>query len=57
MFKKKNKRFPTFWVIVLVFAVFWALDELKILVINIPWLPVILIIIAVGAIVNHYQGK
>jgi uncharacterized membrane protein YoaK (UPF0700 family) len=50
-----KKRFPTLAVILLIFAIFWLLDELEILNINIPWIPVILIIIAVGMIFNRFR--
>jgi len=50
-----KKRFPTFAVIVLVLAIFWLLGDLNILNVNIPWIPVILIIVAVGWIVSHYS--
>ena len=49
--------FPTFAVIVLVLAVLWLLGEMKILTVNVPWLPVILIIIALGWIINFYKKK
>ena len=50
-----KKGFPTFAVILLVLAVLWLLNEIDILTINIPWLPIILAIIAIGMIVNKYQ--
>jgi hypothetical protein len=49
-----RKRFPTLATIVFVFAVFWLLSELGILTIDIPWLPLILAIIALGWIVNRF---
>ena len=50
----KRKIFPTFWVIVLVFALAWLFSDLGYLNINIPWLPITVVLIAIGAIVNHY---
>jgi len=54
--KRKNK-FPTLAVILLVFAVVWLLSDLKILLIDIPWIPIILAIIAIGMIVNRYTEE
>ena len=50
-----KKGFPTFAVILLVLAVLWLLTEIDVLTINIPWLPIIIAIIAIGMIVNKYQ--
>ena len=59
MFKKnktsKEKEFPTLAVILLVFAIAWLLSDLNLININIPWIPVILIIVAIGLIVNRYD--
>lgn len=49
----KNKTFPVFAVILLLVGIAWALSELGVLVVNIPWLPIILIVIAVGMIFNR----
>jgi len=48
-----EKRFPTFAALVLVFAVLWLLSELEVITVDIPWWPVILIIISLGWIANH----
>jgi len=50
-----KKGFPTFAVILLVLAVLWLLTEISVLIINVPWLPIIIGIIAIGMIVNKYQ--
>lgn len=47
-------RFPTLAVILLIAGIVWALDSLGYLGINFPWLPVVLIIIAIGMIVNRH---
>jgi len=52
-----KKRFPTIAVIVLAIGIFWLLSDLGILVIDIPWWPIILIIIAIGWIVNSITRK
>jgi hypothetical protein len=48
----KNK-FPTFAMILLLFGLIWLLNELKILNIDFPWIPSIVIIIAIGMIINR----
>ena len=51
-----KKYFPTFWTIVLLLGIAWLLRELGYISpeLDIPWLPAILVVIAIGAIVNHY---
>jgi len=51
---KMKRRFPTFALLVLVFAVIWLLKDLGVIVIDVPWVPVILIIIALGMIINRF---
>lgn len=53
LFTKKRK-FPTFAVILLVVGLIWLLNELKLITINIPWIPVVLVIVAIGMIINRY---
>lgn len=52
-----NKRFPFFAVVVLAVASVWFLNELKILTVEIPWFPLVLIVIALGWVVEHYRKK
>jgi len=47
-------KFPVLATIILIFAVFWLLNELEILILDIPWIPVILIVIAIGLIFNRF---
>jgi hypothetical protein len=54
---KGNKVFPTFAVIVLILAVLWMLSGFKVFTADIPWIPIIVVVIAVGWIVNHYTKK
>ena len=51
----RRKGFPTFAVIVLVLSLLYLLDSLNILATRIPWLPIILIIVASGWIVDRYS--
>lgn len=52
---ERKKGFPTFATLVLVVGVLWLLSELQILTVTIPWFPVIMIIVAIGWIVDHYS--
>ncbi len=48
-------KFPVLAVILLVFAIVWLLSELRILLIDIPWVPAVLILIAIGLIYNRFR--
>jgi len=48
-------KFPVLAVILLIFALVWLVNELGYLNINPPWLPVILIVIAIGMIFNRLR--
>ena len=50
-------RFSIFWGLILVLAIVWLLADLEVIAINIPWLPIILVVIAFGAFINHLIGK
>ena len=50
-----SSRFPTLAVLLLIFAIVWLLNDLRIISLNIPWIPVILIVIAIGMIANRYR--
>ena len=50
-----KNNFPTLAVILLVLGIVWLLNDMSIISINIPWIPLVLIIIAVGIIMNRYQ--
>ncbi len=47
--------FPTFATVVLAIGVIWLLNDLNVFSVDIPWFPVILIVIAIGWIVKHYK--
>lgn len=51
----KNK-FPVLAVILLMFALVWLFSDLGYWTIDLPWIPVILGIIAVGMIFNRFRG-
>jgi hypothetical protein len=54
-----KNRFPTLAVILLVVGLAWLFNELNVIAIDVPWVPLILIIIAIGMILNKYnkQGR
>jgi len=54
--KARHGKLPIFWAIVLFVAVVWLLSELGLMRIDVPWLPAILVIVAVGAIINSLRG-
>lgn len=56
--KKKQRKFSAFWFFILVLSVIWFLNEAGIdLGIDIPWLPLIMIIIALGFFINKLLGR
>jgi uncharacterized membrane protein YoaK (UPF0700 family) len=48
-----RRKFPVLAFIILIFAVTWLLREMEIIDIRIPFLPVVLIVIALGIIFNR----
>ncbi|MFA5856187.1 MAG: hypothetical protein WC867_02445 [Candidatus Pacearchaeota archaeon] len=53
---KNNNKFPIFAAVLLVLGIVWFFNELNILPwSNIPWFPLILIVIAIGMIINRYS--
>jgi len=50
-------KFPALAVILLIFAVAWLLSDLGVYFIDIPWIPVILVVIAIGMIFNRFTRK
>ena len=53
----KGGKFPTFAVLLLVIAVLWLLGDLGVITVDIPWIPIVLIVIAVGLILKHRAHK
>ena len=52
-----KRKFPTLAIILLVFGIIWLLSSINILTIDLPWIPIVLIIVAIGMIINRYMGK
>ncbi len=55
--ERNEGRFPTFALIVLLIGIFWLLNELDVLKANVPWIPIVIIVVAVGWIVDHFTKK
>lgn len=51
-----KRKFPTLGFIILLFASLWLLREMNVVDIRLPWIPVVLIIIAIGMIFNRLIG-
>jgi len=51
----RTTKFPMLAVILLIFALAWLFNELGYFKINIPWVPTILIVVAIGLIANRYS--
>lgn len=50
-----KNRFPTLAIILLVVGIVWLLSSMNLIAVNIPWIPLILIIIAIGMIFNKFS--
>jgi len=50
-----HTKFPVLAVILLLFAIVWIFTDLGYLNIDIPWIPVILAVIAIGLIIDRYN--
>lgn len=49
-----RSRFPVLATLLLIFGVVWLVNEFGYVTINLPWLPVIVIIVAIAMIANRY---
>jgi hypothetical protein len=52
----QKAKFPVLAVILLVFAVAWIFNELGYFKIDMPWIPIVLAIIALGMIFNRFRS-
>ena len=48
-----KKRFPTFSVLLLLIGIVWLLAELDIILVSVPWWPVIIIALALWGIIDY----
>lgn len=53
----KKETFPTIPIIILVTGILWLINELDILTIDIPWFPVVLIILGIAGVMEFYKRK
>lgn len=53
----KKENFPTIPLIILATGILWLINELEILTIDIPWFPIVLIIIGIAGIIEYYKRK
>jgi hypothetical protein len=51
---KMKRKFPTLAIILLVIGFVWFLNDLGFLAVNLPWIPLVLIVVALGIIINKY---
>lgn len=52
----KKKKFPTLATIILLLGITWFLNDLRVLTFNVPWIPLIIIVIAIGMIFDRYNS-
>jgi hypothetical protein len=52
-----KRSFPTFAVVILVLGLLWLLSDLNVITVDVPWFPVVLIIVALGWLADHYMKK
>lgn len=48
-------KFPILATLLLIFGFVWLVNEVGFASINLPWLPVILIVVAIAMIANRYR--
>ena len=51
-----KKTFPTFALAVLIIGIVWLLNELKVIQIQIPIVPIIVVLVGLGLLYNHYKN-
>ncbi len=57
--KKKEseyRRFPTFAVVLLVIGLVWLLNDLNVISVDVPWIPLVIVVVAAGMIFNRFSG-
>ena len=48
-------KFPVLATLLLIFGIVWLINVVGFAYINVPWLPVILIVVAIAMIANRYR--
>lgn len=57
MFGRRKKKFPTFATVLLVLGLIWLASAVKLITIDLPWMPIVLVIIAIGMIYNRLVNE
>lgn len=52
--RRHHHFFPIGGAILLIIGIVWLLNSLNVLMINVPWVPLVVIVIGIGIIINHY---
>jgi len=50
-------KMPVFAILILIIAILWFLADLEVISTNIPWLPLIVIILSIAMIAKHAHYK
>ena len=56
MFFRKKLRFPVLATLLLIFGIAWLLQDLGYINVDIPWIPVVLIVVDFGMIWNRLRN-
>lgn len=52
----RQNKFPTLAIGLLLVGAIWLLNDLNVIKVDIPWIPVVIIVIALGMFFNRYVG-
>lgn len=49
----RRRKFPMLGFLLLIIGIVWLLNEMEMFVVDVPWIPVILIVVAAGMVWNR----
>ena len=55
--RRHKSIFPVGGFIVLIIGIVWMLNELHVFTVDLPWVPLVIIVIGLGIILNHYYKR
>jgi uncharacterized membrane protein HdeD (DUF308 family) len=55
--RHRDRVFPLAGIILLIIGIVWLLNALNVFMINVPWVPLVVIVIGISLIVNHYYRR